>query len=68
MNAFKDNTPRNTSAGRQEKTAITDSEARKITAAEALARAKKTEKLRLLRLQQAASQAEAAPPPKSKKR
>jgi hypothetical protein len=33
MTAFKDNPTRNTGASRQEKTAITDSEARKIMAA-----------------------------------
>jgi hypothetical protein len=52
----------------QQKNAITDDTARKIIAAEATARDKKTEKLKQLRLEQAALQPAEEPAPKKKKR
>lgn len=67
MNAVKEGSSRHSGASRQEKATFTDSEARRITAAEALARTRKTEKLRALRLQQAA-QEETAPTPAPKKK
>ncbi len=69
MNSIKEGPSRHTSAARQEKATLTDSEARKIVTAEALARVKKTEKLRALRLQQAATvQDEPAPVVAKKKK
>ncbi|ABC89977.1 hypothetical conserved protein [Rhizobium etli CFN 42] len=52
----------------RDKAEATDHTARAIIAAEASARDKKTEKLRALRLQQAAEGAEASPPPAKKRR
>ncbi|AGS21018.1 MULTISPECIES: hypothetical protein [Rhizobium] len=52
----------------RDKAEATDHTARAIIAAEASARDKKTEKLRALRLQQAAEEAEASPPPAKKRR
>ncbi|MBX4908283.1 MULTISPECIES: hypothetical protein [Rhizobium] len=52
----------------RDKAEATDHTARAIIAAEASARDKKTEKLRALRLQQAAEDADAAPAPAKKRR
>ncbi|ARO23114.1 hypothetical protein CO659_20560 [Rhizobium sp. S9] len=52
----------------RDKAEATDHTARAIIAAEASARDKKTEKLRALRLQQAAEEAEASPTPAKKRR
>ncbi|MBB4583912.1 hypothetical protein GGE45_006294 [Rhizobium aethiopicum] len=52
----------------RDKAEATDQTARAIIAAEASARDKKTEKLRALRLQQAAETADAAPAPVKKRR
>lgn len=51
-----------TKVSSQEKAAITDNAARKIIAAEATARNKKTEKLKALRLQQIAAEGDEAVP------
>ncbi|MBX4956941.1 hypothetical protein HJB51_00690 [Rhizobium lentis] len=52
----------------RDKAEATDQTARAIIAAEASARDKKTEKLRALRLQQAAAEAETVPAPAKKRR
>jgi len=52
----------------QQKSVVTDDAAKKIIAAEAIARGKKTEKLKQLRLQQAAlATPDIVPEPKKKK-
>jgi hypothetical protein len=70
MNATKEQLSTPAKLSSQQKIALTDDAARKIIAAEATARDKKTEKLRALRLQKLAGEAEAAAPepPKIKKK
>ncbi len=66
MTAIKEDTPNPTKLSAREKAAVTDETARAIIAAEVSSREEKTERLRMLRLQREAAEAE-APPVKRKR-
>ena len=68
MTATKDSLVNATKMTPQQKSAVTDDAARKIIAAEVTARDKKTEKLKQLRLQQAALAVPEEAPPAAKKK